>query len=186
MPEGGRVNEKYGGFRDQPLGDGALAALGATQWAVFSLPQLADAGLSARAAQARATAGRLHRQYRAVYSLVPRNLLTREGIWLAAVLACGPGAVLSHRSAGALHELRAYGGSKIDVTVPTRAARKQPGITIHRSTTLASADIATVRGVPCTSAARTLFDLAEVIDRRGVERAFDQYDAMDLFDLRAI
>jgi predicted transcriptional regulator of viral defense system len=185
MPEGGRETQRALSFNDQPHVDWAFAALGAAQHAVFSLDQLCALGMSASAVRARATAGRLHRLHRGVYSLVPRKLLTRDGIWLAAVLACGPGAVLSHRSAAALHDLRAYSGRKIDVTVPTRSARKQPGITIHRSTRLAPADVAAVGGIPCTSVARTLFDLAEMTDRRGLERAFDQCDAMQLFDLRA-
>ncbi len=170
----------------RPPADAGLAALGAAQWAVFSLDQVAALGLSDSAIRKRAATGRLHRVHRAVYSLVPPGLLKREGRWLAAVLACGPGAVLSHRAAAALLDLRPYDGTKIDVTVPTRATRQRPGITIHRSTTLSPTDIATVHGIPCTSVARTLFDLAEVIDRRGLERAFDQSEVLEVFDLRAI
>jgi Transcriptional regulator, AbiEi antitoxin/Protein of unknown function (DUF559) len=184
--EAGRFSEPWGRFNGQPSVDGALAALAADQWGVFSLEQVVDLGLSVRAVQKRAAAGRLHRLYRGVYSLVPRNLLTREGLWLAAVLASGAGAVLSHRSAAALYELRPHGGVKIDVTVPTRAARRQPGINIHRSTTLTPADIASVKNIPCTSVARTLFDLAEVTRRRPLERAFDQSEVLELFDLDAL
>ena len=182
----GRLSAKYGGFRVQGPVDAQLAALGAAHWAVFSLAELVELGLTPRAVQARAATARLYRHYRGVYSLVPPDLLTREGRWLAAALACGPGAVLSHRSAAALHGLRPYGGVKIDVTVPTRSPRKHAGIAVHRSTALTPADITTINAIPCTTAARTLFDLAEVVERRGLERAFDQAEIIEVFDLRAI
>jgi hypothetical protein len=105
---------------------------------------------------------------------------------MAAVLACGQSALLSHRSAAALLGLRKEGWAKIDVTVPHRSHRRHAGIAVHRSTTLASADATEVDRIRTTSAARTLFDLAEVLPRRPVERAFDQADYMQLLDLRAI
>ena len=112
--------------------------------------------------------------------------LTREGRFLAAVLACGPGAVLSHRSAAALRGLRPSSRSAIDVTSPRRAGRKRAGIDVHSGATLAEADVETVDGIPCTSVARTLLDLCEVIDRRGVARACAQAEVLQLFDLRAL
>jgi hypothetical protein len=148
--------------------------------------QLRDLGLTASAVHKRAAAGRLHRVHRAVYSLVPVHLLPREGLWMAAVLACGPGAVLSHRSAAALLGLRRSGGVRIDVTVPARSSRKRPGIALHRSTTLRPADTKREKNIPCTTVARTQLDLAEVIPRRGVERAFDQAEVLEAFDLRAL
>jgi hypothetical protein len=120
MPEVGRENEKYGRFLGQPRLDAALVALGARQHAIFGLDQLCELGFTARAVQKRTETGRLHRIYRGVYSLVPRVLLSRDGLYMAAVLACGPGAVLSHRSAPALHGLRAAGATKFDVTMPAR------------------------------------------------------------------
>ncbi len=105
---------------------------------------------------------------------------------MAAVLACGPAAVLSHRSAAALHGLRSAGSVRIEVTVPGRSGRERPGIQVHRSTTLAPADATRVRSIPCTTVSRTLLDLAEVIARRPLERAFDQAEIMELFDLRAL
>jgi hypothetical protein len=114
-------------------------------------------------------------------------LLTRNGLYMAAVLACGSGAVLSHRSAATLHVLRKSGGTKTDVTVPTHAGRRRHrGVVVHRSRTLRRRDVTVVDGIPCTSVARTLFDLAEVVDRRQVERAFDEADAMEVLDLGAI
>jgi len=148
----------------------------AGQHGVFHVSQVA---LSPRAVQKRARAGHLHRQHAGVYAIVPRHLLKREGLWMAAVLACGPGAVLSHRSAAALLELRGSGGTKIDVTVPRRSRRRHQGVKIHCSTTLAPQDVTVVNGIPCTTVARTLFDLAGVITHRQLERAFDQADIIE-------
>ena len=142
--------------------------------------------LSPRAVQKRAAAGHYHRQHAGVYSIVPRHLLKREGLWMAAVLACGPGAVLSHRSAAALLELRDWGGTKIDVTVPRRSRRKHAGIKVHCSTSLTDQDVTEVNNIPCTTVARTLFDLAEVVTQRQLERSFDQAEISERLDLTAI
>jgi hypothetical protein len=109
----GRENEPGGRFFDQASVEAAIAELAKAQHAVFGLDQLAELGLSPRAVQKRAVAGRLHRIHQTVYSLVPKKLLTREGLYMAAVLACGPGAALSHRSAAALHGLRSWGHTSI-------------------------------------------------------------------------
>lgn len=163
-----------------------MAALGLGQHAVFRLDQLRELGFTAGATRKRAAGRRLHRIHGSVYSLVPRALLTRNGRFMAAVLACGPGAVLSHRSAAALLGLRSGGWTKIEVTVPGRGKRRHAGIAVHRSTTLAPADAVVLDGIPCTTVARTLFDLAEVVPRRQTERTFDEADALEVFDLRAI
>jgi predicted transcriptional regulator of viral defense system len=172
-------------FGQVPL-DSALAALAAQQHAVVELGQLRDLGLATRTVQQRAAAGRLHRIHHGVYSLVPLELLTREGRWMAAVLACGPGAVLSNRSAAALLGLRAAGWTRIEVTVPGRSCRQRDGIKVHRSATLTLQDTTLVKHIPCTTTARTLLDLAEVVVRRQLERAFDESEILELFDLRAL
>jgi len=102
------------------------------------------------------------------------------------VFACGPRAALSHRSAGALHGLRASAARKIDVTVPGRSRRERAGINVHRSITLTPEELTRVNAIPCTSVARTLFDLAEVVGERPVERACEQAEKMGVFDLRAV
>jgi predicted transcriptional regulator of viral defense system len=186
MADPGRESELCGRFLDQLPLDAAVAALANSQHAVFEVGQLRDVGLTARAVQKRAAAGRLHRVYRGVYSLVPVGLLSREGHWMAAVLACGPGAVLSHRSAAALLGLRPTKRARIDVTVPRRSAREHPRIEVHRSTTLTAADTERESNIPCTTVARTQLDLADVIGRRPLERAFDQAEALEVFDLRAL
>lgn len=116
----------------------------------MSLAQLAELGLSPRAAQKRVRAGRLHRVHRGVYSLVPPALLSVDGRYMAAVLACGPGAVLSHRSAADHHGLRPTARARIDVTVPGRIKRRVGGVDVHCSTTLVAADVTVVDGIPCT------------------------------------
>jgi hypothetical protein len=121
-----------------------------------------------------------------VYSLGPRELLTYKGLYMAAVLACGPGAALSHRSAARLHALRNTGYSRIEVTVPGRSHRAHPGVAVHRSTTLTQQDITTVENIPVTTIARTLLDLGEVITTRQLERAFDQADSLQALDGRAL
>jgi predicted transcriptional regulator of viral defense system len=162
-----------------------IRRLAERQHGVVSLSQLLSLGLSRSAVAKRARAGRLTRIHRGVYA-VGHARLTRRGRWMAAVLAYGPGAVLSHRSAAALHGIRPDNRPNIDVTVPGRSARARPGIDVHRSASLHADDLTEVDGIPCTSVARTILDLAEAVDPRGVERAIDQADVLRIFDLRAL
>ena len=105
---------------------------------------------------------------------------------MAAVLACGPGAVVSHRSAADHLELRRSGTRMIDVTVPSRGGRRPPGgVRVHRSL-LPTSETTTHRGVPVTTVARTLLDLAAVVDRRSLERAVEQAEKLGIFDLAAV
>jgi hypothetical protein len=160
--------------------------LAARQHAVVSLDQLRQLGLSASGVRGRVEAARLHTVHSGLYSLVPLNVLGRDGRFMAAVLACGPGAGLSYRCAAALHELRRTDRANIEVTIPQRSPRKHAGIDIHRSTTLRPDDVSTVRGIPCTRVARTLLDLAQVIPRRQLERALDQAEILQLLDVNAL
>ncbi|MGH2925399.1 MAG: DUF559 domain-containing protein [Solirubrobacterales bacterium] len=105
---------------------------------------------------------------------------------MAAVLACGRGAVLSHRSAAALWAITPPGAGAIDVTVPRRAGSARPGIKIHRVRRLDRRDIAARDGVPVTTVARTLLDLAEVIRPDGLRRAFETTERLRLLDLAEI
>jgi hypothetical protein len=171
--------------RDTQSRDAEIARLADRQHGVVSLVQLIAFGLSASAVRSRVGAGRLHPVHRSVYA-VGRRRLTARGIWMAAVLACGEGARLSHRSAAALQGLRPDNRPVSDVTVPRGSARSRPGIHVHRSATLTDADATTCDGIPCTSVARTLLDLAEVVDRRGLERAIEQAEIQRVFDLRAV
>jgi hypothetical protein len=181
MSEPGRETTRGRTFLDQ-----ALAELARVQHVVFGLDQLSELGLTGSAVRNRVAAGRLHRIHQGVYSLVPRELLTRDGLYMAAVLACGDGAVLSHRSAARLHGLRSDGYWKIEVTVPKRSARTHSGVAVHRSTSLTARDVTGVEHIPATTVARTLLDLAEVITPRQLERAFDQADSLQALDGRAL
>jgi hypothetical protein len=169
----------------EPPLDVLIRDLAERQHGVVSLPQLQFLGLSARAVRDRVAAGRLTRIHRGVYA-VGHGRLTLRGHWMAAVLAYGRDAVLSHRSAAALHGIRRDNRPKSDVTVPGRSTRSRSRIDVHASTTLTDADVTTIDAIPCTSLARTLLDLAEVVDRRGVERAINQAEVLRIFDLRAV
>ncbi len=162
-----------------------IAALAARQHGVVGLSQLRDLGLSARAVQHRAARGRLHRIHRGVYA-VGYPKLTGRGHWMAAVLACGPDAALSHRSAAGLWGLRPDNRPKSDISLPSPSARPKQAIEVHRSVTLTPDDVTTVDGIPCTTLARTLVDLGDVVNRRAVERAVEQAEVLRLFDLRKV
>ncbi|HEX3833833.1 MAG TPA: hypothetical protein VHW04_17770 [Solirubrobacteraceae bacterium] len=142
-----------------------------------------DLGMTAAAVQ---KSQWLYRRYRGVYTVVPPPMLSLNGRYLAAVIACGPAAALSHRSAADLHGLRGTDRAHIDVIVPGRTARRHDGIDLHRSTTLRPADITTLGGIPVTTVARTALDLAAVVRRRAVERALDQAEMLEVFDLNAL
>jgi very-short-patch-repair endonuclease len=163
----------------------AIARLAENQHTVVSLTQLNAVGLGKAAVAKRAANGRLHRIYRGVYAVGHRRL-TREGRWMAAVLACGPKAVLSHRSAAGLWAIRPDNRPKTDVSLPSRSVRSRPGIDVHASKTLAPEDCTTEDGIPCTTLARTLLDLAEVVSAWSLERAIEQAEVLRLFDLRAV
>ncbi len=104
----------------------------------------------------RIRSGLLLRLHPGVYA-VGHAQLRREGRWLAAVLAAGPGAALSHRSAAALHGIRESNGA-IDVTTTRRVATR--GVVLHRTTALDGQDLTTRSGIRTTTIARTLVDLA--------------------------
>lgn len=186
MAKAGRKSAAQPPLSGPPHLDQALSRLAVRQHGVFTGRQLQALGLSARTVVDRAARGRLHRVHRGVYSMVPPTLLKREGRYMAAVLAAGPDAVLSHRDAAVLHELLTNNRPSIDVTVAGRANRGHRGIDVHRSRTLTPTDITQVNNVPCTTIARTLLDLGDVIDRRRHERAFDQAEILERLDLIAI
>lgn len=162
-----------------------LLALAERQHGVLELDQLRELGLSAPGVRRRVARGRLHRVHRGVYAL-GRSDLPAEGCWMAAVLACGEGALLSHWSAGALHELLDGGGARIHVTIGGRRSVSRPGLRVHRPRCLDDADRAVVRGIPCTSVPRTLLDLAQVASPRTLKRACDQAEVLRILDMTAV
>lgn len=161
-----------------------IAALALRQHGVVHHRQLIALGLSRGAIQRRVAAGRLHPAHRGVYA-VGHSRLTLRGRWLAAVLACGPGAALSHRDAGHLSNLRASGNARIEVTVPVATRPRRPGIRVHRAT-LGPDDITVIDGIPVTSLARTLLDLAAVLRPHQLARAIEAPERQHIFDRRPI
>jgi uncharacterized protein DUF559/putative AbiEi antitoxin of type IV toxin-antitoxin system len=174
-----------GNKRIEPHVETLIAGFAERQHGNVTLPQLQFLGLGRSGVSRRAKSGRLFRIHRGVYA-VGRPDLTQRGHWMAAVLACGPQAVLSHRSAAALHGIRADNRAKTDVTLPSPSARSRPTIDVHTSLTLEAADITTVDRIPCTTVARTLVDLGDIVSRREVERAVDRAEVLRVFDGRAV
>lgn len=165
--------------------DRAVLRLAEAQHGVVARRQLLELGLGAQVIGRRARAGRLVRLGRGVYALGHRALRP-EGRWMAALLACGEDAVLSHRSAARLWGLRPWGGD-VEVTVPTHAgAKRRAGILLHRSNDLPPSSIACERGLPVTTPARTIVDLAGLVPPHHLRRAVERAEQLELFDLPAV
>lgn len=158
-----------------------VARLATAPHGVFTANQLREAGVGRSVLTDRVAAGRLFRLHQGVYSVVPPKLLRIEGRWLAAVYACGEGAVLSHTAAAALWDLRTIPSGPIHVTIPTRAGhRKRDGIVIHRSSTLLTSQTTLRRAIPVTKPARTLSDLRRLLPRNQFEAAARRAEKMHL------
>ncbi|TMK75799.1 MAG: hypothetical protein E6G49_00725 [Actinobacteria bacterium] len=165
-------------LKSQTLGE-EVWRLASAQHGVIALFQLLELGYTMSAIKHRIATGRLHPVRAGVYA-VGRPDLTRAGEWMAAVLSCGPDAVLSHGSAAALWRLAADGERRIHVTVPSARDRRQPGIALHRRSTLGAGDVAEHRGVPVTSPIRTLMDIANAVPAQFLEAAVNEADKLDL------
>jgi very-short-patch-repair endonuclease len=156
-------------------------ALARRQHGVVTRWQLLELGFSDEAIDHRIRRGRLHRVHDGVYA-VGRPELTRDGHWMAAVLACGPGAALSHSSAAALWGIRDSEGDQIEISVPANRAPRPRGIRVLRRATLIAKDVTRHRGIPVTTPVCTLIDLATRLTRNRLERAVDEADKLDLID----
>jgi Protein of unknown function (DUF559)/Transcriptional regulator, AbiEi antitoxin len=164
--------------------DEPLAEIARSQWGVVSLAQLRALGLSLGAVKHRARVGRLRRLHRGVYA-IGGAALPREGRHLAAVLACGPGAVLSHVSAAVHWGLLTYDPPQPHVTAPA-SRTKVPGIRLHRTRSLDARETTTHRGIPITTLARTLVDLAACSPKKHLDHAIGQAMRNELYDHSAI
>jgi very-short-patch-repair endonuclease len=162
-----------------------IARIAARQHGVIARGQLLELGLGKGAIQRRLAAGKLHRLYAGVYS-VGHSVLPARASFIAAVLACGPGALLSHRSAAELWGLMHSSGRRIDVIVAGNGRHSSDRLCLHRARNLHPEDHATLDGIPVTSLARTLLDLAAVVPPRVLERAVEEAERLRLFDLRAV
>jgi hypothetical protein len=151
---------------------------------VVSRAQLTAMGLGRGAIDKRLGAGRLRRIHRGVYA-IGGAALPREGRQLAAVLACGDGAVLSHVSAADHWGLLTSEPAQPHVTAPASRAGA-PGIRLHRTRFLDARDGTTHRGIPITTLARTLLDLAATAPRNHLVYAIGLAIRNHLYDHRAI
>jgi very-short-patch-repair endonuclease len=139
--------------------------------------QLLGLGMTETMVKVRLRHGNLHRVHHGVFAYGHRSV-TVEGRWMAAVLAFGPGAVLSHRSAGQLWGLVPRARIRPEVTRPGRAGGR-PYLVAHRGE-LPADEIGRVRGIPVTSVPRTMFDLAGLLGEREVERAWNEMEVRGL------
>jgi very-short-patch-repair endonuclease len=152
--------------------DSRVAQLAASQWSVLSLAELRACGLSRQAVAKRVAAGRLYQRYRGIYA-VGHPHLSLNGCFLAAVKACGDGAVLSHYAAACLWCLLKWDYRDPEVTAPT--LRKHDGIRTHKRQSI---ERTFHNGIPVTPPLRTLIDLSSMLPfatlRRAVNEALNQ------------
>jgi Transcriptional regulator, AbiEi antitoxin/Protein of unknown function (DUF559) len=165
-------------MRAQTTPDQRLAQFAARRHGVVSRDELVELGFDRGMIARRVESGRLHRLYRGVYA-VGHTILKTEGRWLAAVLACSDGAVLSHRSAAALWGIRPTIAARVDVTVPRASGvRSSARIAVHRP----RRSYATTQrqSIPVTTPGQTLADLAIGLPRRDLEKAVEMAEAARL------
>jgi hypothetical protein len=168
--------------RDAPRVDALIAAVAGRQYGLITSAQLARLGLGRPAVANRVRDGRLHSLYRGVYA-VGHNRLSREARWMAAVLAAGEGAVLSHLAAAVHWRIWRRRSDGIDVTVPGNR-RPRKGFTVHRCRSLDPRDVTVHQGIPITTPPRTLVDLAQVLTAHQLANAIHEAAFRDRFDER--
>jgi hypothetical protein len=161
-----------------------LMNLANRQHGVISRGQLSRLGMSDSAIAHAIRVGRLHRVFRGTFALTPQ--ISRRGRLSAAVLACGKGTVISHRSAGALLGLLNDGPAVIDVIPPQERGRQIDGIRFHRMRAARRDEVGTVDGIPCTSPARTLVDLAGSVGDWTMRSCFERAAQRRILDIPAI
>jgi very-short-patch-repair endonuclease len=164
-----------------------VAALADGQHGVAATRQLLDIGLGADAIQARIASGLYVHVFQGVVA-IGHVKLTRQGRWMAAVLAAGSDAALSHTDLLVARGIVRSSAPRIHVTVPRRTggAHRRSGLVLHRCR-LDPEDRDVVDGIPTTTVARALLDFAETTfgAPRRLERAIDEADKQGLFDLNA-
>jgi very-short-patch-repair endonuclease len=162
-----------------------VAAVADTQHGVISREQIRRLGFKDGAISHAVATGRLHRVFHGVYAL-GHSGIGKRGRLTAATLACGKDAVLSHRSAGALFALLDEGPVVIDVIAPRSRGRAIDGIYLHRVRPPRLEETGTMHGIPCTSPARTLVDLAGTVGERTLRSAFERAARREMLDIIAI
>jgi very-short-patch-repair endonuclease len=153
--------------------------LARNQHGVVSSDHLLAVGYTRQAISHRIRTGRLYPLHRGVYA-VGRPRVTDHGRWMAAVIACGAGAMLSHSSAAALWRIGAEKRGLVELSLPSLARRCRPGLQIHQRPSLQDRAMTVEFGIPVTTPVQTLVDMALRLDRRGVERMINEADKYDL------
>jgi hypothetical protein len=156
----------------------AARRLARQQHWVITRAQLLALGFTPDAIKYRIATGRLHPVWHGVYA-VDRRDLSQDGLFIAAVLACGDGAVLSHSSAASLWGVVPRRVRMFEVTVPGGRAPRRPRIKVHRRETI---DATRHRRIPVTSPTQTLLDIAHELDGTRYERAVNEAVNKDLID----
>jgi very-short-patch-repair endonuclease len=158
--------------------DRRIWALVERQHGVVAHGQLVELGLSRSSIRWRVTSGRLHPVRRGVYA-VGRPELSPYGHWMAAVLACGPEAALSHGSAAALWGFGSDPPGLVETSVPPDKRCRRPGIRAHRRAALRPGEITKHEGIPVISPVRTLIDQATLLSPARLERSVNEADKLD-------
>lgn len=169
------------GYQNAQELSSAVWGLARRQHGVIARAQLLELGVHPQAIKHRLANGRLHSLWRGVYGM-GRPEVGRYGRWMAAVLTCGPEAVLSHETAAALWGIRRASLDLIEVSVPFPIDRRRPGIRVHRRANLDPTDVGRLRGIPVTQPICTLVDLAVRLSANRLEAAVNEADKLDLVD----
>lgn len=167
--------------RRTPLPEAEIAAIAGRQHGVVTIAQLL-AWYSEATVRRRVREGRLHRVHRGVYA-VGHAGLSREGVWLAAVFACGENAALSHLSAAAQWRVSRWPASLTSVV--TVSKRTPAGVDVHRTTRLDERDVVVWNGIPVTTVARMLVDLTDVLTAHQLAYVIHEAEFRRIFDKRA-
>jgi hypothetical protein len=165
--------------------DAAAWALVREQHGVVARRQLLGLGYTRREIEQRLHNGRLHRVAQGIYA-VGRRELTPHGRWMAAVLGCGDGAALSHRSAAELWGIGREEPGRIDVSVRRRRTVKRRGLKVRSRPSLPRTSLVRRFGIPVTDPVQTLIDLATELKPLRLERAVNEADKLDLVDPEAL
>jgi hypothetical protein len=162
-----------------------LASVATRQEGIVTTSQLRAAGLGDGAINRWVETGRLHPLFRTVFALGHRSIGPRARV-RAAVLACGPGAAASHRSAAWLLGIGEKNPMTVDVIPPGQAGRKIDGIRVHKVPRPGPGELVRVAGIPCTSVARTVVDLAGTYGDRELRGTVERAATLRVLDLAAI
>jgi uncharacterized protein DUF559 len=152
---------------------------------VIARRQLLTFGFTSDAIKHRLRCGRLYSVRHGIYA-VGRRELSPEGRWMAAVLACGEGACLSHRSAGALYGICEERNGVIEVSVRGTSEPRRDGLRVRTRRALSSQEVGTLRGIPITSPLQTMIDLATELPRPRLERAVNEADKREVIKADAL